>query len=213
MLHLAVEPFCKAVQWRRPPAPPQRLGFKPTPFAAIASICGHSNSHECSPDGEPAALAHLLPSGSSPRCRASPCRASPCHGERAGRISKCSAGRAARNALARQHPRNTAPPAAAAAARAGRCRRWWQHLSRPEVRVRGRHPREEGALQGEASGGGQHNGESRQGKSPSDKVPRRLRSHRVVLLWVLCVLQAEQNKLVMAGALTDPVDGAIFIFR
>ena len=27
------------------------------------------------------------------------------------------------------------------------------------------------------------------------------------------VLQAEQNKLVMAGALTDPVDGAIFIFR
>ena len=26
-------------------------------------------------------------------------------------------------------------------------------------------------------------------------------------------LQAEQNKLVMAGALTEPVDGAIFIFR
>ena len=25
--------------------------------------------------------------------------------------------------------------------------------------------------------------------------------------------QAEQNKLVMAGALTEPVDGAIFIFR
>jgi len=26
-------------------------------------------------------------------------------------------------------------------------------------------------------------------------------------------LQADQSKLVMAGALTDPVDGAIFIFR
>ena len=27
------------------------------------------------------------------------------------------------------------------------------------------------------------------------------------------VVQAEQNKLVMAGALTEPVDGALFIFR
>lgn len=35
----------------------------------------------------------------------------------------------------------------------------------------------------------------------------------VLLILINFSLQADQNKLVMAGALTDPVDGAIFIFR
>jgi uncharacterized protein YciI len=36
---------------------------------------------------------------------------------------------------------------------------------------------------------------------------------RCTLLTHVVRLQADANKLVMAGALTDPVDGAIFIFR
>ena len=130
----------------------------------------------------------------------------------AGR-SHCSARRAARNTLETPPPaRCRVPPLvqAAAAGGGGNTYHVLQYNYVPDI-LEKRGPFREQHLAGA-------NTMVRPGKE-AQPAPCTLRTCRVPpLLSLSCmanswVLQAEQNKLVMAGALTDPVDGAIFIFR